>query len=334
MAPTPSRSARRSNSAAISGIGTCCNSGGATPGGPVLLTAARTSCPLATSSRQRTAPTKPDAPVTRMRMMSNRGDAASLFSVRRGILASLYLQAIRATTIRALSERKAERVAVSFYPVILSGGSGSRLWPMSRRLLPKQFLPLVSERSLLQDTVLRLQGFGGACAPIVVSNDEHRFLVAEQMREIGVKSEVQILEPVGRNTAPAVAVVALHVQSHYPDACMLVLPSDHLIQNIPALHTAITTAIPLASDGSLVTFGITPRSPATGYGYIERGEVMADKRAFRVSRFVEKPDLETARTYLSSGGFFWNSGMFAFRPERFLEELEFLQPDILTAATA
>src|SRR6266545_2810689 len=149
----------------MSGIGTCCNSGGATPGGPVLLTAARTACPFATSSRQRTAPTKPDAPVTRMRMMSNRGDAASLFSLRRGILASLYLQAIRATTIRALSERKAEQVGVSFYPVILSGGSGSRLWPMSRRLLPKQFLPLVSEHSLLQDTVLRLRGLyrAGGC---------------------------------------------------------------------------------------------------------------------------------------------------------------------------
>src|SRR5712691_5437307 len=123
------------------------------------------------------------------------GDAASLFFGARGILASLYLQAIRATTIRALSERKAERMAVSLYPVILSGGSGSRLWPMSRRLLPKQFLPLVSERSLLQDTVLRLRGLDGAGSPIVVSNDEHRFLVAEQMREIGVQPEVQILEP-------------------------------------------------------------------------------------------------------------------------------------------
>jgi len=225
-------------------------------------------------------------------------------------------------------------VSVSFFPVILSGGSGSRLWPMSRRLLPKQFLPLVSERTLLQDTVLRLQGVDGSRAPIVVSNDEHRFLVAEQMREIGVRPEVQILEPVGRNTAPAIAVAALYARVCDPESCLLVLPSDHLIGNVPAFRDTITAALPLASDGSLVTFGITPRSPATGYGYIERGEVMADKRAFRVSRFVEKPDLETARTYLSSGGFFWNSGMFAFRPERFLEELEFLQPDILTAATA
>ena len=226
-------------------------------------------------------------------------------------------------------------MTISFYPVILSGGSGTRLWPMSRRLLPKQFLPLVSERTLLQDTVLRLQGFGGACAPIVVSNDEHRFLVAEQMREIGVKSEVQILEPVGRNTAPAVAVAALHVQSRHPDACMLVLPSDHLIQNIPAFHAAIATAIPLAAGGSLVTFGITPRGPVTGYGYIERGEpVSGSERSYRVKRFVEKPDLETARRYVSSERFFWNSGMFALQPKRFLEELQRFRPEILAAAKA
>src|SRR6266702_2105636 len=317
----------------MSGIGTCCDSGVATPGGPVLLTAARTACPLATSSRQRTAPTKPDAPVTRMRMMSNRGDAASLFSLRRGILASLYLQAIRATTIRALSERKAERVAVSFYPVILSGGSGSRLWPMSRRLLPKQFLPLVSERSLLQDTVLRLRGLDGAGSPIVVSNDEHRFLVAEQMREIGVQPEVQILEPVGRNTAPAVAVVALYTRSRHPDACLLVLPSDHLIREVPAFHAAIAAALPLAASGSLVTFGIAPQGPVTGYGYIERGEpIPGSERSFRVRRFVEKPDAETAQSYVSSGRFFWNSGMFAFRPGRFLEELQRFRPEILAAA--
>src|SRR5258706_202913 len=142
---------------------------------------------------------------------------------------------------------------------------------MSRRLLPKQFLPLVSERTLLQDTALRLQGVEGACAPIVVSNDEHRFLVAEQMREIGVKSEIQILEPVGRNTAPAVAVVALYVQSRHPAACMLVLPSDHLIRNVPAFHAAIATAIPLAGGGCLVTFGSTPRRPRSGHGLIARG---------------------------------------------------------------
>ena len=206
---------------------------------------------------------------------------------------------------------------------------------MSRRLLPKQFLPLVSERSLLQDTVMRLQGVQSARAPIVVSNGEHRFLVAEQLREIGVKPDVQVLEPVGRNTAPAVAVAALYVQSRQPDACLFVLPSDQLIQDVPAFHSAIATALPLAAGGSLVTFGITPRGPVTGYGYIERGEPISEgKGTFRVKRFVEKPDLETARGYVSSGRFFWNSGMFVFQARRFLEELQRFRPDIAAATKA
>jgi mannose-1-phosphate guanylyltransferase / mannose-6-phosphate isomerase len=226
-------------------------------------------------------------------------------------------------------------VNASFYPVILSGGSGSRLWPMSRRLLPKQFLPLVSERSLLQDTVMRLQGVQSARAPIVVSNSEHRFLVAEQLREIGVKPDVQVLEPVGRNTAPAVAVAALHAQSRQSDACLFVLPSDQLIQDVPTFHAAIATALPLAAGGSLVTFGITPRGPVTGYGYVERGEpILGSNGSFRVSRFVEKPDQETARRYVSSGRFFWNSGMFVFQARRYLEELQRFRPDIATAAKA
>ena len=226
-------------------------------------------------------------------------------------------------------------MAASFYPVILSGGTGSRLWPMSRRLLPKQFLPLVSEHTLLQDTVLRLQGVRGALAPIVVSNSEHRFLVAEQLREIGVKPAVQILEPVGRNTAPAVTVAALHVQARHPDACLFILPSDHLIQDVPAFHSAIATALPLVAGGSLVTFGITPAGPVTGYGYIERGEpISGTKGSFRVSRFVEKPNLETAQRYLSSGRFFWNSGMFAFQAKRYLEELQRFRPDIAAGAKA
>jgi mannose-1-phosphate guanylyltransferase/mannose-6-phosphate isomerase len=217
--------------------------------------------------------------------------------------------------------------------VILSGGSGSRLWPMSRRLLPKQFLPLVSSRTMIQDTVLRLREVGGARAPIVVSNDEHRFFVAEQMREIGVRPEVQILEPVGRNTAPAIAVVALHAQSLDPDVCLLVLPSDHVIRDVPAFHAAIRAALPLAAKGSLVTFGITPRGPVTGYGYIERGDpISGTSQCFGVARFVEKPNLETAQRYVSSGRFFWNSGMFVFRPKRFLEELQSFRPEILAAA--
>ena len=206
---------------------------------------------------------------------------------------------------------------------------------MSRRLLPKQFLPLVSERSLLQDTVLRVHGIHGANAPILVSNSEHRFLVAEQLREIGVKPDVQILEPVGRNTAPAVAVAALHVQSRQPEASLFVLPSDQLIQDVPAFHAALAAALPLAAGGSLVTFGITPSGPVTGYGYIERGEpISGSKSSFRVSRFVEKPDLETARRYVSSGRFLWNSGMFVLQAKRYLEELRRLRPDILAAAKA
>jgi mannose-1-phosphate guanylyltransferase/mannose-6-phosphate isomerase len=206
---------------------------------------------------------------------------------------------------------------------------------MSRRLLPKQFLPLVSRRTLLQDTVLRLQGVDGGRAPIVVSNDEHRFFVAEQMREIGVKPEVQILEPVGRNTAPAVAVAALHLQSHHPDACMLVLPADHLILDVPAFHAAVATALALGAGGALVTFGITPQAPVTGYGYIERGApISRSEHSYQVKRFVEKPDLETAQRYVSSGQFFWNSGMFAFQPKRFLEELQRFRPEILAAAKA
>jgi mannose-1-phosphate guanylyltransferase/mannose-6-phosphate isomerase len=204
---------------------------------------------------------------------------------------------------------------------------------MSRRLFPKQFLPLVSERTLLQDTVLRLQGVSGAGAPVVISNDEHRFLVGEQLRGIGVRPEVQILEPVGRNTAPAIAVVALYLQSRAPDTCMLVLPSDHLIRNVAAFRAAVATALRLTADGSLVTFGIAPQGPVTGYGYIERGEpIPGVENGFRVQRFVEKPDLETAQGYVSGGRFFWNSGMFAFRPERVLEELGRFRPDILAAA--
>jgi len=219
--------------------------------------------------------------------------------------------------------------------VILCGGSGSRLWPMSRRLLPKQFLPLVSERTLLQETVLRLQGIESARMPVVVSNDDHRFLVAEQLREIGVKPEVQILEPAGRNTAPAAAVAALWAGGRASDACLAVLPSDHLIQDLPAFRKAIATALPLAAGGALVTFGVSPRGVATGYGYLERGEPVPGRAgAFRVSRFVEKPDAETAKKYVASGRFFWNSGMFVFRAARFLEELERFRPDILAAAKA
>jgi len=223
---------------------------------------------------------------------------------------------------------------IQIYPIILCGGSGTRLWPMSRRAFPKQFLPLVSERSMLQDTVLRLSGL--ECAPpLVVSNNEHRFLVAEQVREIGVELGAQILEPVGRNTAPAAAVAALWVQEKDPSGVLLVLPADHLIRDVYRFHDAVRQAARLAASGALVTFGITPDCPETGYGYIERGNTIGtEPGAFQVARFVEKPDRGRAEGFVASGQFSWNSGMFAFSAGRLLEELGKHRADILTAARA
>jgi mannose-1-phosphate guanylyltransferase / mannose-6-phosphate isomerase len=203
---------------------------------------------------------------------------------------------------------------------------------MSRRALPKQFLPLVSERSMLQDTVLRLSGL--KCSPpIVVSNNEHRFLVAEQLREIGTEPSTQVLEPMGRNTAPAAAVAALSIQERDPTGVMLVLPADHLIRDVNQFHAAVHQAARLAEGGALVTFGIAPDQPATGYGYIERGDpIAAEVGAFHVERFVEKPDPVRAQQFLASGRYSWNSGMFAFTAGRLLEELEQYRPDILAAS--
>jgi mannose-1-phosphate guanylyltransferase/mannose-6-phosphate isomerase len=204
---------------------------------------------------------------------------------------------------------------------------------MSRRLLPKQFLPLVTERTLLQDTVLRLRALRESEKPIVISNNEHRFLVAEQLNELGVRPAVQILEPLGRNTAPAAAVAALHIRKDDPDGLLLVLPSDHAIADTAAFRDAVLAAQRAAEKGLLVTFGIRPTHPATGYGYIEQGEPLAgDARTFRIRRFVEKPDAQKASEYLASGRFLWNSGMFVFSVRRFLEELGSLRPDILAAA--
>src|SRR5260221_4200059 len=204
---------------------------------------------------------------------------------------------------------------------------------MSRRLLPKQFLPLVSERSMLQDTALRIKAMAGAEPPIVISNSEHRFLVAEQLDELGVKPAVQILEPVGRNTAPAVAVAALHVKKQDPDGLLLVLPSDHDITDTAAFSEAVAAAQRAAGQDLLTTFGIRPTQPATGYGYIERGEPLeGQNQVFRIRRFVEKPDARKAAEYMKSGRFYWNSGMFVFSARRLLEELARLRPDILSAA--
>ncbi len=225
-------------------------------------------------------------------------------------------------------------MSATVYPVILCGGSGTRLWPMSRRALPKQFLPLVSDRSLLQDTIARLAGADTA-APVLVCNNEHRFLVAEQLRQIDVSAAAQLLEPVGRNTAPAAALAALWASEQDPASVLLVLPADHLIREVSRLHAAIRQAVRLADAGMLVTFGVTPDHPATGYGYIERGASLdREEGAYRVARFVEKPDFARAQAFLDSGQFSWNSGMFAFRAARYLEELDKHRPDILAGARA
>ncbi|MEO6421675.1 MAG: mannose-1-phosphate guanylyltransferase/mannose-6-phosphate isomerase [Candidatus Nitrotoga sp.] len=219
------------------------------------------------------------------------------------------------------------------YPVILSGGSGTRLWPLSRAALPKQFLPLISEHTLFQETLLRLKDFPGIAAPLVICNNEHRFLVAEQLRAINIDPLLQVLEPVGRNTAPAVAIAALAAQAKDAQAILLVLPADHLIRDISGFHIAIQAAFELAQQDKLVTFGITPNEPATGFGYIERGPILGPgEHSFDVARFVEKPDLDTAKKFVASGRFFWNSGMFVFKASVYLNELQRYRPDIYQAA--
>jgi len=219
------------------------------------------------------------------------------------------------------------------FPVIMAGGSGSRLWPLSRQLNPKQFLALAdAQLSMLQATVLRLQGLPVA-PPCLICNEQHRFLVAEQLRQLDLEQAPLLLEPVGRNTAPATALAALQALSQADDPILLVLAADHLIQDVEAFHASIRTALPLAEAGRLVTFGIVPTHPETGYGYIERGAAL-EPGGFAVGRFVEKPDPATARDYLASGDYFWNSGMFLLRASRYLEELERFQPAILEACRA
>ena len=223
-------------------------------------------------------------------------------------------------------------------PVILSGGSGTRLWPLSRQLHPKQLLPLVGEQTLLQQTVRRLDGVGDTAAPVVVCNNDHRFMVAEQLRQIGIEPGAIVLEPVGRNTAPAVAVAALAAADPAApgvDPLLLVLPADHVVARPSALHEAIGQARAAAADGRLVTFGINPGWPETGYGYIRAGApIDGEPGVFRVAEFVEKPDRATAEGYLAAGGYYWNSGMFLFRASRYLEELERYQKDMLESCRA
>jgi mannose-1-phosphate guanylyltransferase/mannose-6-phosphate isomerase len=218
--------------------------------------------------------------------------------------------------------------------VILCGGVGSRLWPLSRELYPKQLIDLVGDETMLQATVGRLEGLADCAPPFLVAGDEHRFMVAEQLRAIGVTPRTIVLEPEGRNTAPAVATAALLARADGDDPCLLVLPADHLVADKAAFHEGIRTARANAESGALVTFGIPPVRPETGYGYIQRGAPLEDGKAFRVSRFVEKPDASTAEVLLACGDYLWNSGMFAFKASVYLEELKAHAPDILAACEA
>lgn len=211
-------------------------------------------------------------------------------------------------------------------PVVLAGGTGSRLWPKSRAALPKQFLSLTSNSTMLQDTVTRLKGTN-AEPPVFICNDAHRFLVAEQLRKKNIEHDGILLEPVGRNTAPAIALAALHATKTGNDPVLLVLAADHLIKDQEAFHSAIAKAEALANEGKLVTFGIVPDKPHTGYGYIKAGKVL--NVGFEVADFVEKPQPETAKQYVESGDFFWNSGMFMFKASRYIEELGKYNPEML-----
>jgi mannose-1-phosphate guanylyltransferase/mannose-6-phosphate isomerase len=224
---------------------------------------------------------------------------------------------------------------MKIYPVILSGGAGTRLWPLSRAVMPKQLLPLVTDKTMLQETALRVRGWPGVTAPLIVCGNEHRFLVAEQLRDIGVTPHGIMLEPAGRNTAPAVAAAARFLHSQDPDAVMLVLPADHVIEKNEAFRLAVERAAKLVENGSLATFGIVPGAPETGYGYIRRGEPLPGcDDCFKIERFVEKPDRNTAEGFVADGGYYWNSGMFMFRADRFLAEIEAHAPDIAKAASA
>ncbi|MDN7930894.1 mannose-1-phosphate guanylyltransferase/mannose-6-phosphate isomerase [Burkholderia metallica] len=223
---------------------------------------------------------------------------------------------------------------MSIHPIILCGGNGSRLWPMSRSNYPKQYLKLAGKQTLIQQTVLRASEIRGVAPPIVVANHAHRFMVAEQLQHTGIKPQAIVLEPLGRNTAPAIAVAAHIALRDDPDALLLVLPSDHVVQNLPAFAAAVDTAVAIAKQGHLVTFGIPPTEPHTGYGYIRRGEAFeAGNGAHAVDAFVEKPDRERAGEFIRDGRYYWNSGMFLLNASVYLDDIARHAPDISRHAT-
>ena len=217
-------------------------------------------------------------------------------------------------------------------PVILSGGAGTRLWPLSREMYPKQLLALIGKQTMLQDTVARLATIADAIAPIIVCNEAHRFTVAEQIRALGVHASAILLEPAGRNTAPAVALAALKALDIDAEATLIVAPADHVIRDVRNFSQAADVAVSLAQHDKLITFGIVAHAPETGYGYIRRGEGVGP--AFPVAQFIEKPPLDLAVQFVATGDYYWNSGMFVFRASRYLSDLRHFAPDILEACTA
>ena len=220
-------------------------------------------------------------------------------------------------------------------PVVLSGGSGTRLWPLSREKYPKQLLPLIGDDSLLQATVRRVEGIAGLeiAEPMVVCNEEYRFVIAEQLRLMGTPGAI-VLEPFGRNTAPALTLAALAAMRDGGDPVLLVMPSDHVILDVPAFQSVVREGAELAERGAIVTFGITPDSPETGYGYIQGGDEFGDGGARTIARFFEKPDLATAQVYLDDGSYYWNSGLFMMRASVWLAAIKICRGDILAACVA
>lgn len=217
-------------------------------------------------------------------------------------------------------------------PIIMAGGTGSRLWPLSRELFPKQFQKLYGQTTMLQATVLRLQGLE-CLLPLVICNEEHRFIVAEQLRQIGQLDHNIILEPIGKNTAPALALAAIYAAEYEDNPALLVLAADHVVLDEDAFRTAVVEAQVHVKQNKLVTFGVIPHAPETGYGYIKYNPNSSEQSGFTVEEFVEKPDLETAKAYLESGNYLWNSGMFAFKSKSYLDELKSHRPDIYSACS-